>query len=1066
MHDQSKTNQEMIAKNSFLKQRIQDREKSDSDRKPSEEHLDTLMERLHLATRVAHMGVWDWDIRKNVLVWDDQMYALYGVRKEDFSRAYEAWLNVLHPDDREASDEISRQALQGAREYDTEFRIILPDGGIRIVKAIADIIRDREGNPVRMIGVNYDITARKQVEEALERRTHDLGERVKELNCVYGLSDLAGTSGDSIEVLLQGAAELLPPAMQYPSIACSRITLDRHPFSTANFAQTPWRLQCSISLRGVQAGSVEVCYLEARPDCDDGPFLRQEGQLLEAVAERLGKAVERIQTRQALQVSEENFRNLFQNASIGIFHSLPEGKFLRVNPALSQMLGYASPEEMISTVTNIGTQIYVDSKNRSDLLAATMEKAGWVYAENRYRRKDGTILTANLSVRKVNNSDGTVAYLEGFVEDITDRKQTEEALQENEKISRTLIENAAVGIAQVEAGTGRFLAVNPMLCQMVGRTEKEMLATTFMAITHPDDANLHQSLSKRMYDGEIDHYNLEKRYLGKDKGVIWANITVSRLWKPGETPGRIITIVHDITERKQAEEALQESEGKYRTIIEGLEDGYNEVDIKGNFTFFNEPVCKILGYERDELLKMNNRQYADEENARKIFQAYNRVYLTGKPVKNFEWQVIRKDGARRDVEVSISIIRNGEGHPTGFRGIVRDITDRKRAEQERKSLEERLQRAEKMEALGQLAGGVAHDLNNVLGILSGYSELLLEEIPEGHRSRGHAEKILQSTEKGAAIIQDLLTLARRGVTASDVINLNSVVSGFLKTPVFEKMKDYHPRVTFRTECDKNVLNIKGSPIHLEKTLINLVSNAAESISGKGEVTIRTESRYLDKAVRGYDEVKEGDYAVLTVSDTGTGIPAENREKIFEPFYTKKTMGRSGTGLGLSIVWGTVKDHHGYIDVQTEVGTGTTFTLYFPVTREELIAPQQKEPIERYMGNGESVLVVDDIAEQRDVAARLLTRLGYDGSRGFRRGRGGGIPPGTYGGHSGPGHDYDAGDRWSGDLPKGSGNQPEAEGHPCQRFFRDGKSHEGSETGSRRLCQEALCDGTDRCGHPG
>jgi two-component system, cell cycle sensor histidine kinase and response regulator CckA len=209
-----------------------------------------------------------------------------------------------------------------------------------------------------------------------------------------------------------------------------------------------------------------------------------------------------------------------------------------------------------------------------------------------------------------------------------------------------------------------------------------------------------------------------------------------------------------------------------------------------------------------------------------------------------------------------------------------------------------------------------------------------------------------------------------------VVNLNSVVSGFLKSPVFEKMKDYHPRVTFQTELDPNLLNIKGSLVHLEKTLMNLVSNAAESISGKGEVTIRTESRYLDKPLRGYDEVKEGDYAVLTVSDTGAGIPAENREKIFEPFYTKKTMGRSGTGLGLAIVWGTVKDHSGYIDLQTEIGEGTTFTLYFPVTLEELIVQQQKMPIERYMGEGESVLVVDDIAEQRDIAARLLTRLGY------------------------------------------------------------------------------------------
>jgi CheY-like chemotaxis protein len=156
-----------------------------------------------------------------------------------------------------------------------------------------------------------------------------------------------------------------------------------------------------------------------------------------------------------------------------------------------------------------------------------------------------------------------------------------------------------------------------------------------------------------------------------------------------------------------------------------------------------------------------------------------------------------------------------------------------------------------------------------------------------------------------------------------------------------------------------------------------MSNAVESISGNGEVTIRTENSYLDKAIGGYDEVKEGDYVVLTVSDTGIGIPVENREKIFEPFYTKKAMGRSGTGLGLAIVWGTVKDHSGYVDVQTEVGEGTTFTLYFPVTREELVKPQQKEPIEQYMGKGESVLVVDDIAEQRDIASNLLIKLGYE-----------------------------------------------------------------------------------------
>jgi len=156
-----------------------------------------------------------------------------------------------------------------------------------------------------------------------------------------------------------------------------------------------------------------------------------------------------------------------------------------------------------------------------------------------------------------------------------------------------------------------------------------------------------------------------------------------------------------------------------------------------------------------------------------------------------------------------------------------------------------------------------------------------------------------------------------------------------------------------------------------------VLNAAESIPGEGEVIVRTENRYLDKPVKGYDEILHGDYAILSVTDTGTGIPAENREKIFEPFYTKKTARRSGTGLGLPIVWGTVKDHNGYIDLQTKVGTGTTFTLYFPITRQEIIATEPGEPIERYMGSGESILIIDDMADQRDIASGLLQKLGYN-----------------------------------------------------------------------------------------
>ena len=254
--------------------------------------------------------------------------------------------------------------------------------------------------------------------------------------------------------------------------------------------------------------------------------------------------------------------------------------------------------------------------------------------------------------------------------------------------------------------------------------------------------------------------------------------------------------------------------------------------------------------------------------------------------------------------------------------------------------------------------------------------MLEERLPEGSPLKKYAQNIWKASERGAAIVQDLLTMARRGVTVSTVVNLNQVITDYLKTPEFENLQSCHPLVKISTDYESGLLDIKGSPIHLGKTVMNLVSNASEAVAGSGGVKIRTENRYLDMPIRGYDTMQEGDYAVLMVSDTGSGISSDDIDKIFEPFYTKKVMGRSGTGLGLAVVWGTVKDHNGYIDVQSEEGKGTTFTLYFPITREERTDEQKAVPIESYIGRGESILVVDDRPEQRELALTMLSRLGY------------------------------------------------------------------------------------------
>ncbi|MBP1711142.1 MAG: hypothetical protein H6Q49_1344, partial [Deltaproteobacteria bacterium] len=571
-------------------------------------------------------------------------------------------------------------------------------------------------------------------------------------------------------------------------------------------------------------------------------------------------------------------------------------------------------------------------------------------------------------------------------EELLNKKNAElgalnEALRENESRIKSISNNLPSGmiyqLIMKSEGTRHFTYVSDSVKQLHGATPEEVMsdANLIYGSVHEDDVAMLMQAEEEAIT-TLSTFSIEVREKEPSGGIRWSHLSSTpTLMEDGSIRWDGIELV--VTERKQAEEALQESEGKYRTIIEQMVEGYYEVDLEGNYTFVNDAQCRILGYSRDELIGMNNRQYQDEVNAKIMYRLFNGIYRTGEPIASSDVEIIGKDGKVRFLEVSVSLKRNAKGEPIGFRGIARNVTDQKKAEDEKRKLEDRLQRAEKMEILGRMAGGVAHDLNNVLGVLSGYSELLLIQIPEGQKCRDYAEKIIKSTEKGSAIIQDLLTLTRRGVTVSDVVNLNDIVSAFLKTPLFEKIKDDHPQVTFRAECEKSLLNIKGSPVHLEKTLMNLVLNAAEAISGKGEVTIRTENRYLDKPVKGYDEIHHGDYAILSVSDTGMGIPDENREKIFEPFYTKKTMRRSGTGLGLPIVWGTAKDHNGYIDLRTEVGKGTTFTLYFPVTGEEVIATEHMEPIECYMGNGELILIVDDMADQRDVASGLLQQLGYN-----------------------------------------------------------------------------------------
>jgi PAS domain S-box-containing protein len=561
------------------------------------------------------------------------------------------------------------------------------------------------------------------------------------------------------------------------------------------------------------------------------------------------------------------------------------------------------------------------------------------------------------------------------VRDITDRTQVEDALRESEERYRALVENASDLVYRMDS-TGHVTFVNPSGLSVTGYEEAELLGKNYSTLIRPDMREEAIKFFGRQFVKRIKNTYSEYSILTKEGHEVWLGQNTQLIMEDGHVIG-FQSVSRDITDRKRVEEELRESEEKYRNILENIEDGYFEVDLTGNFTFFNPSLCRILGYPREKMPGMNNRVFMDAENAKEVFRAFNEVYVTGIPKKGFEWETIRKDGARTYIEVSLSLIARPGEKPTGFRGIARDIAERRQAEEEKRSLQERLNRAEKMESLGTLAGGVAHDLNNVLGIVVGYSEMLLDGVDKSSPLRPGLENVMNGGLKAAAIVEDLLTLARRGVQGRSILNLNKIIADCQKSAEFANLSGHHPSVKIKIDLETDLLNISGSSVHLGKSLYNLISNASEAMAKGGIVTIKTANQYLDKPIQGYDQIREGDYVVLSVSDTGEGIHEADLKRIFEPFYTKKVMGRSGTGLGLAVAWGTVKDHNGYISVQSEEGKGSTFTLYLPVTREDITADAVAVPISEYMGKGESILVVDDVKEQRDLAAGMLRTLNYN-----------------------------------------------------------------------------------------
>ena len=443
-----------------------------------------------------------------------------------------------------------------------------------------------------------------------------------------------------------------------------------------------------------------------------------------------------------------------------------------------------------------------------------------------------------------------------------------------------------------------------------------------------------------------------------------------------DAAGRVVAIsgaARDVTGQKETEQRLLKSEKGFRDLFDSISDLIYTQDLNGRFISVNKALSTLFGYERNEVVGRLTTDFMKPE----MMPFFESQYLEEIKTKGYQEGItsyFTKHGEELYVEYRSSLVTPEDGEPY-ISGSGRDVTERISARREIKRLQKQILHSQKMEALGLMAGGVAHDLNNILSGIVSYPELLLMDLPKESPFRKPIETIKESGMRAADVVADLLTIARGVATGKEVLNLNAVIKTYLNSLEFERLEKTHTFIDFKVDLAPALLNIRGSSVHIEKSLMNLVINACEAIRGRGTVAISTANRYLDEPFKGYEDVRRGEYVVLTVSDNGSGISSEDLHRIFEPFYTKKVMGRSGTGLGLAVVWNTLQDHNGYINISSN-DSGSTFELYFPVAREEL-EPQAKQTVlDDYLGHGEKVLVIDDEERQREIACGMLNKLGY------------------------------------------------------------------------------------------
>ncbi len=659
----------------------------------------------------------------------------------------------------------------------------------------------------------------------------------------------------------------------------------------------------------------------------------------------------------------------------GVFITDTDGHFIQTNDAFASFFRCRDKDQCPKTCTELRAVAELSFVNgevasleqRPVTRALRGEAAS--NAEYLLRRNDtGESWVGSFSFGPIRDENGTVIGSVVAARDITESNRAEEALRRSEETNRATFEQAAVGITHIGLDGG-WLRVNDKFCDIVGYTREELLRMKRQDITHPDDAGGDLDITRKLLSREIQTHSWEKRYLRKDQTIIWVNVSVSLVRTASGEPEHFISVVEDISERKRAEDAVRSSEEKFAMafhsspILMAI-----TTPEEGRITELNDAFRQVLGYEREECIGHTTIElgiWADPEDRRRIVQRIREKGFA----RNIEVCLRGKSGEIRSVALSMEpiTIDNAEC----FLSVAADITARKQAEAEKSKLQEQLVQSQRLEAIGLLAGGIAHDFNNLLMVIMANTELLTTDADGAPGQR--AEKIMKSARRAAELTRQLLAFSRKQTIQPMMTSMNQLVNGV--SDLLERLLGENIEVRLAL-CEKP-WPVKVDRAQFEQVIMNLVVNARDAMSEGGRLTLETSNVEIgEELIAKHSFVRPGKYAMLSVTDTGTGMSPEVQARLFEPFFTTKEVGR-GTGLGLSMVYGIVKQADGFIFVDSEVGRGACFRIYLPqVAASEAAKLWESISLPTSVKKKATILVVEDDDSLRDIASQFLQLDGH------------------------------------------------------------------------------------------